>query len=240
MRTLLLAMLLCLPLANAVTTPLVLEVEDVFRITEASLGSTKVTPTAGAGANITLRVRTSDPATVVALFLDQVIELDGSDVFEAALHLSYAMPPGNYSIELMASNGEETVSQVLTFVYAPLAAVLLDIPELRFGRLVPGETTLVEGDSDLSTAKPTIYNAGNVPVNLAISAETPYAGEEKIALANVQFAIGNDDYGPLKTATQVKNVSLKPGEALPLNLKISVPYASSGGTYVGALRITAR
>ena len=233
-------LLLLMPLVSAVTIPLILNVEDVFRITDAHLSSLKITPTAGVGANLTLTIRTSSSATVEALFLGQVIELNGSDLFETALHLPYDLAPGNYSIAISARAGSETATQQLSFVYNPLAAVLLDLPKLDTKKLVPGDTLFVEGDEDLKTTKPTLYNAGNVPVTLAISAETPYDGEEKIALANVQFAIGDDEFGPLKTATQEKSISLQPGETIPFHLKITVPMASGAGTYVGAVKITAR
>lgn len=223
----------------ALTVPLILDVSDTFRIIEASLSDDRITPVAGSGANLTISVVTSNPASVAALFSDQVIDLVGDTSFETTLHLSSALRPGNYTITVVASTHNESASQELAFEYLPLAAVLLDVPSLAFSGLAVGKTVEIKGDALLATEKPTIWNAGNVPINIGIAADTPAAGTEKVSLSNIQVSL-NGTYVPLKTAYQNFTLNLQPNATAPINFKVTIPNASSAGNYVGALKVVAR
>ncbi|HSU72725.1 MAG TPA: hypothetical protein VLJ21_02660 [Candidatus Binatia bacterium] len=232
----LIAVFLAVPVLS-LTVPLILEIKDVFTLT-ASLSSTKLTPLAGAGANLTINATTSQPASLVALFGSDVIDLEGTTSFSTTLALPFSLQPGNYTITLTANNGTDTASKNLSFEYLPLEAVLLDVPALTLSGLAPGTTIDFPGDNDLATDLPTLWNGGNVPINIGIAADTPANGTEKVALANVQVSL-NGTYLPLKTSYQNITLNLQPNETVPLNIRVTVPNASAGN-YVGAFKVIVR
>jgi hypothetical protein len=239
--TFIIATLLLVAPALALTIPLTFDVVAGFTITSASLSSVKLTPIADIGANLTITAQMSSPGTVVALFQSSVNDMpfDG-DAYTTTLSLPFDLSPGNYTVTVMASTSNETTSQDLTFEYLPLAAVALDMPALNLSGIALGSTMNLTGDADPQTLdKPTLRNVGNVPINLAIAADTPYSGTEKVSLSNIQVSI-NGTYLPLKTSYQNITVNLQPNATVPLNLRITIPLTSSAGNYVGAFKVTAK
>lgn len=200
----------------------------------------------GAGTMVTINVTLSSPGTVVALFLDSVIDLEEVDTnsYQTTTTIPYYQAPGNYSVSITASNGSETLTTNASVEVLPVTAVGLDIGELSYGKLVPGKTLVVDGDKDPVTDKPTLRNLGNTPIDILLSAKTPASGSKTLSLSNVKFSLdGNFNSalsGTLKTTAQTRKVSLAPNATLPLSLQISVPSTATPGSYLGALVIGAK
>ena len=231
--------------ANGEEVPFILDINatGVLVITNISLSSTSLTPIAGIGATLDIIVITSESAYVVALVADKVVDLQelSPNKHKATVTLPYHLHPDNYSITVTASNGTDTVSSESSIEYLPLAAIGLDITSLDIRKLAPGRTTLIEGDSDPTTDKPTIMNLGNVPVDIVLSARAPSYGASKFSLSKIKYSLDGSFNstlsGTFKTRVQTEKVQLAPNSTLPLSFQITVPSTYQEGTYEGSITI---
>ncbi|MGI6023341.1 MAG: hypothetical protein ACOX8D_09500 [Methanoculleus sp.] len=140
---------------------------------------------------------------------------------------------------MQISSGEgEPVEQPLAsiFTYLPAAAFEIDFATVDYGTVELGEDAWVEGDMDFGTAgRPTVRNAGNVPICIAIVQDSMGLGVPVSYMAKL-----GSNGTPI--AFEVMEEVTLPG-VLPVNEVASISLAlriSSGGegTPSGRLQIS--
>ncbi|MBI2143445.1 lamin tail domain-containing protein [Candidatus Woesearchaeota archaeon] len=166
-------------------------------------------------------------------------------VYSAALNLSSAFPPGNYTVVATASDASGfSASASAGFQYMSMAAVEVDASSLVFNA-APGLTYEISGDYSSSTAaNVTVLNSGNVLLDFDISSTNFTSANGAIAASRLQYAFdGNFGSaalsGNMTNLKQRKDVNLNPNARAGLSLRLNVPLATSPGNYSGTIKLVA-
>ena len=169
----------------------------------------------------------------------RALEGNGAAVYVGELDLTFSQAPGDYHVSVQISSEEgEPVEQPLAsiFTYLPAAAFEIDFATVDYGTVELGEDAWVEGDMDFgTTGRPTVRNAGNVPICITIVQDSMGLGVPVSYMAK----LGSD--GTPIAFEAMEEVTL-PG-VLPVNEVASISLAlrvSSGGegTPSGRLQIS--
>ncbi|MBI5698565.1 MAG: hypothetical protein HZC29_08850, partial [Thaumarchaeota archaeon] len=130
------------------------------------------------------------------------------------------------------------------FEYLSLIALELDTNLVDFGPTAPGNTVQIAGDSDfLTSEKPTIKNAGNVPIDLDPIIATDLTGGSSIPNDNLYTGFYDSFFDVFLGADMPPyafyDLNLAPNMFNLENFQLHVPLGTRTGTYSGVVTLTA-
>lgn len=209
----------------------------------------QILPTPNNNKTITLSVliedtdTTADIEQIQAIFNDQQLTSTLTNINQTtleakfSLQLPFYLNPTNHTISISVkdkSNEEDTKEAV--FEYLPLLALEIDTSNLNFDEL----QNLISGDQFLETEEnPTVLNAGNTPLNLALSALNFTSGQNKLPASILKYSLGvNEPNIEIKNNLVVQPVNLAPANLLALNLKIDIPQTAVKGSYTTKMLVS--
>lgn len=153
------------------------------------------------------------------------------------ISLPFYLAPTTYAVQISVkdkSNEEDT--KEVNFDYLPLLALEIDANNLNFNELL----NTISGDQLLETQEnPTILNAGNTPLNIALSALNFTSDQNKLPASILKYSLGEiEPTVAIKNNLVVQPVNLPPANLLALNLKIDIPKSAVKGLYITKMLIS--
>ncbi len=207
---------------------------------DSTLAGFQLLPEPGLTKRIYIAANTSNAnLTLFADFMNQSRQMAFAEgQFSTFFDLPFFMAPGFYNVTVYTSNFEKRQS----FEYLGLAALEVDTNKIAFEEAMPGSDVYVYGDKDIATKnKATIYNIGNLALNVAVSGTDLVSAAGKINVTNVMFSFDNSfDYllsDRLDYISTLLELGLSPAATKALGFKLKVPYDAVGGRYAGKVTV---
>jgi hypothetical protein len=187
--------------------------------------------------------------STVAADLEQLV-LDGwGRAVRAKLQLSYLDGCGGVTITGTASTGNEMATVTASIDVPCYHRLLADFDEVSWGALVRGAETVVSGDHDRGTSdRPTLFNAGNIPIVLATTFDPLCSLEDPqdcFGDFGVELTGANGDFhrlGPASPGEELLATDpvLCPGYVVRLDVLVRTPGTAAGGDYAGSMDMVGR
>jgi hypothetical protein len=175
-----------------------------------------------------------DNLTYSVLVNGESYELDSNT---GTFLMDYSSAAGNWDLEVVVSDGSESVNLTTSFEYLEMIAIGIDTTNLSFGAVDAGGNVSVQGDLDLSTeTKPTVQNIGNVGVDIGLSGTNFVDGSKEVGITSLHYNLGTVQ-GNLSTGLQVAGIDLESGAVVDLGFELNLPQAISKGNYEGSVSV---
>ncbi len=168
-------------------------------------------------------------------------------VYRAKVALPSTQPPGEYGVDfsLTGKDGREAGRKSLKFRCMEIAAVELDFQTVDFGSVPLGVAAQVLGDDRFSQndKRPTIRNAGNVPIQVDLDLNPLENKPDKGPKTRLEgFWVGflGEKLKWSKPGDKlVFSGLLQPSMATAVDFWLDVPVNAPVGTYIGNIRVRA-
>jgi len=180
------------------------------------------------------------------LAMSKVGDIDSDTAnYSISFDMEFYDAPVEYPVEVTAEDSSSQGVDSSTFEYQSMIALDLDSPAIAFPNMLPSQTSTVVGDSDEGTIDmPTVKNAGNQIMDVAISGTNLSSGTDAIEVSNFTYTFEGTNWsspfaGVLGYTPQNENISLYYGASYvkELSLKLDIPEAVVPGSYLGSLTV---
>jgi len=167
-----------------------------------------------------------------------------AEAFVATIEMSSHSPPADYGVEAWLAGAFECDNwhASVRFTYLELVKLAFDFGEVGFGLVEANMTARIEGDQSFAPGdgRPTIRNAGNVPVSISLSF-TPMVHEEGTGqLEDFRASLlGEELWVPAGETVTVSGMLPAGGDAA-IDFWLIAPPGVPAGHYKGRLDIDAQ
>jgi hypothetical protein len=207
----------------------------------------QISPIPGSMKNFTLEVITNSLADNLTVSLenesffisDYIFVNESQKKYSVSLSNAYYKSPGSYGINITAYGDLVSNHTIVSYTYLPMTAMAIDASSLGIGNVTPGEEILILGDNNTETdSKPTIFNIGNTPLDIAIKATSLSSSLSSISLSNIYYNI-TGSFTPLSLDQSIQDLNLDLQTKIPLSFRLSIPLTAESGEYQNAITINA-
>ena len=229
-----------------------------------TLSGVQIDPYPDANRTVSLSVVVTDPDgwddidTVMAVITGPGSEADRSvslsfvsnsslttAAFYGIFNMSFDSTAGEYSVNVTATDkGDLAGSNTENYTYTSCIALSVDAAVVNFGTVDPGENSSIPGNElylEGSTNGMTVKNTGNVEIDLNVNASDLTGDSGTITNENIYCGFIANDYSLNLGSTTNYDLNLVPGVASYslVNFRISIPWGTAAGSYIGSLTMTA-
>ncbi|MDP7323431.1 MAG: hypothetical protein QF632_01570, partial [Candidatus Woesearchaeota archaeon] len=170
---------------------------------------------------------------------DYIFVNESQKKYSVSLSNAYYKSPGSYGINITAYGDLVSNHTIVSYTYLPMTAMAIDASSLGIGNVTPGEEILILGDNNTETdSKPTIFNIGNTPLDIAIKATSLSSSLSSISLSNIYYNI-TGSFTPLSLDQSIQDLNLDLQTKIPLSFRLSIPLTAESGEYQNAITINA-
>ena len=179
-----------------------------------------------------------DPGPVILVFQSGSVN---TATYEGTFDMQFYDAPIEYTVTITAEDmGESSGTDSSTFNYNSCTAISLDAGTIAFGSIDPGENNTVAGDVDMgTTGSPTIWNTGNVGIDVSIIGEDMVSSSNMITKDHLDAqvaALGYSDLGVVRCFDV--NIAAGASSLENVDFRLNVPYGTPVGNYAGSVTLT--
>lgn len=184
--------------------------------------------------------------TYVVKMPDTSTYTSGSATVQASWSFGFSVgmdaPPGNYTVEVTASDGSLSDDDSKTFVVNEVVAFSIDFNAINYGAIDPGSYSTVTGDTTMQTPvganPPTIQNDGNDDMDVQMLIDDNVANPETLFEGNTAATVGTVGPQTLGETAYTFDVDIAAASTAKIDSTLTVPTGTLDGSYSGTLTVT--
>ena len=187
---------------------------------------------------ITVQINSSLPLTVQGSFGNTIFNLNTSDsiTYSGEVQINYTLSPDIYELIITAQSAFSSFDQRVSVEVLPLVAFSVDTGSFHFGNATPGSTLHISGDMDMGTVNGiTLQNLGNTVLDFGVYGTDLVSAQDSIPISSLSF--GFEEFIVLDENNQLIELGLEAGQSVPINIELSIPEQTQGGTYSGKITL---